>query len=113
VILNEKKILGLIFLSLFLVACSKEEYCYDIYEPVCGVDGVTYPNDCYAKNVEIDYSGECLHYEPVLCTIEQKQAEMCTMEYLPVCGDDGLTYGNACAACSSGNIDYYIFGECP
>lgn len=23
--------------------------CYDIYQPVCGCNGVTYGNDCYAR----------------------------------------------------------------
>ena len=25
--------------------------CIEVYEPVCGCDGVTYPNLCYASNI--------------------------------------------------------------
>ncbi len=53
-----------------------------------------------------------LPVELINCTEEQLQAEFCTMEYAPVCGNNNVTYGNACVACSSGEIDYYIQGEC-
>ena len=37
------------------------EFCPAVYEPVCGVDGVTYSNVCDANRarVEIAYTGEC------------------------------------------------------
>lgn len=103
-------------------------FCPEVWDPVCGIDGQTYSNSCYAgvAGIEIDYQGECnedlpMQTEPpindneiedaIFCTQEQKQAEFCTMEYLPVCGDDGITYGNACVACSE-QVDYYFQGEC-
>lgn len=36
--------------------------CFEIYQPVCGCDGITYPNSCYATtfNGIVSYTeGEC------------------------------------------------------
>ncbi|MEC8339103.1 MAG: Kazal-type serine protease inhibitor domain-containing protein [Nanoarchaeota archaeon] len=43
----------------------EERICTTQYDPVCGVDGVTYSNSCRAGNVEIDYQGECESKKPV------------------------------------------------
>lgn len=35
--------------------------CQDVYEPVCGCDGETHGNACYAaaEGVDVAYSGQC------------------------------------------------------
>lgn len=77
-----KKLSIVLLISISLVSCDKEQecvsiflfnneicvdptlindsiYCLEIYEPVCGCDGNTYPNYCYAERLGVfSYASE-------------------------------------------------------
>lgn len=109
------------------------EACFDIWDPVCGCDGSTYTNECYAlmAGVNIAQDGEC----PQPSCTDNSDCDVseycdktvsncdgvgecltrplgCPDVWNPVCGCDGLTYSNACEAEAVG-VNVASVGECP
>jgi len=113
------------------VCLPRPEGCPDVWEPVCGCDGVTYGNACEAAmaGMSVDYEGACEGElcwqnqdcgEPGYCFLEECEDEtgvcmlrpdICPPLWEPVCGCDGLTYANWCTAAVAGvSIDHW--GAC-
>lgn len=106
--------------------------CPDTIEPVCGCDGVTYDNACFAQlsRASIDYVGTCVPPYIPPCSPPCSASEYCDLtncqgpgtcmpepavdEQCPdllVCGCDGKSYGNSCDARRAG-VDVAGIGNC-
>jgi hypothetical protein len=111
--------------------------CQPIVMEVCGCDGRTYSNACFAAaaGVTVDRPGPCV--EAVACggtagdTCEEGQycrrlpghcseedpgvcrdvPRVCPTNLAPVCGCDGTTYDNPCSAASAG-VNIAAAGAC-
>jgi hypothetical protein len=89
------------FLLFGMLACGNpaDIDCSYYTDPVCGLDGESYQNDCYAEQAGVfEYAeGAC---PPIECGTT------------PVCGSDGKSYRTNCFAELSG-IQVYLPGSCP
>ncbi|KAA3629885.1 MAG: hypothetical protein DWQ02_18495, partial [Bacteroidetes bacterium] len=97
--------------SINVTGSSNNFNCPDVIAPVCGANGVTYINSCYAEAAGItEYSdgvcfGDCINPDLI-----NPDAD-CGDEYDPVCGCNGITYINSCVAEAAG-VTNYTSGSC-
>jgi len=113
------------------ICAERPSACLDVWDPVCGCDGRTYSNACYAAmaGVTVDYDGPCVkmctgnedcddnHYcRKESCADETGVCELrpqaCPRLWDPVCGCDGKTYANECEAARAG-VNVAHKGPCP
>lgn len=110
----------------------RPQVCPLVFDPVCGCDGQTYSNTCFAAmaGVRVESLGECPPddcrsnedcAEGFFCNFPgssckgrgscEPRPEACIEIFDPVCGCDGKTYSNACFAHAAG-VSVQHPGEC-
>ena len=91
-----------------------DAFCITVVDPVCGCDGVTYSNACYAATmggVTSWTEGECGSNSCIDESLIDPNAP-CPFNFDPVCGCDGVTYSNACHAETAGGVTSWTEGAC-
>jgi hypothetical protein len=118
---------------------AKPQACSDIYQPVCGCNGATYPNDCVRQlaGVSKDHDGACgaattcggiagascaigqfCEMPAGSCNVSDAtgtcvvQHTNCLTNSQPECGCDGKTYRNSCYREAAG-VSKRSDGACP
>jgi hypothetical protein len=108
-------------------ACkARPEVCTEIFKPVCGCNGKTYSNECFAAmaGVNVASEGACKKEPANVCKTNKQcpagdycakdtgqceaegvcaqRPKICPFVVAPVCGCNGKTYNNGCLAHRAG-----------
>ncbi|KAJ0405257.1 hypothetical protein P43SY_006942 [Pythium insidiosum] len=98
--------------------CAHQDNCLDVFDPVCGTDGRTYPSACVLERVRCSTGTELAVASIGECPPRTDEClpPPCAPIYAPVCASNGETFGNPCvfsyAQCLDPSLQIIHEGEC-
>lgn len=99
-------------LDIIITDGDQSSSCPSVIDPVCGSDGNTYINSCYAEAAGItEYTQGVCYSDCIDPTIMKADSECETTTIDPVCGCNNITYSNPCLAEAAG-VTTYTSGPC-